>query len=98
MDTPISEGGCGVAAGGQGRGYRPIVEIMFSDFLRCRMDLYMQSGGKAAFYDGRTGKDTARRPGACRKRDRRGGAAFPKPRGMVLPCAGAQSRYAVDAV
>ena len=53
MDTPISEGGfTGVAVGAAMAGYRPIVEIMFSDFLTCAMDLICNQAAKQRFMMG----------------------------------------------
>lgn len=50
MDTPISEGGfMGVAVGAAMAGYRPVVELMYSDFVTCAMDLICNQAAKQRF-------------------------------------------------
>lgn len=50
IDTPISEGGfTGVAGGAAMAGHRPVVEIMFSDFMTCAMDLICNQAAKQRF-------------------------------------------------
>lgn len=50
IDTPISEGGfTGVAVGAAMAGHRPVVEIMFSDFMTCAMDLICNQAAKQRF-------------------------------------------------
>lgn len=50
METPIVEGGfTGVAIGAAMAGYRPVVELMFSDFVTCAMDMLVNQAAKARF-------------------------------------------------
>lgn len=56
MDTPISELGItGCAVGAALTGLRPIVEIMFSDFLTFAMDPLVNQGAKSRFQFGGQG-------------------------------------------
>ena len=53
MDTPISEAAItGAAVGAAMTGLRPIVEIMFSDFMTLAMDQLANQGAKARFQFG----------------------------------------------
>jgi pyruvate dehydrogenase E1 component beta subunit len=52
-DTPISEGAvCGVAIGAAQAGLRPVVEIMFIDFLTLALDQLVNAAAKAHFMSG----------------------------------------------
>jgi pyruvate/2-oxoglutarate/acetoin dehydrogenase E1 component len=52
-NTPISEGAvCGVAIGAAQAGLRPIVEIMFIDFLTLALDQLVNQAAKAHFMSG----------------------------------------------
>ncbi len=53
FDTPISEGTiCGVAIGAAQAGLRPIVEIMFIDFITLALDQLVNQGAKAHYMSG----------------------------------------------
>ncbi|MCJ7595438.1 MAG: alpha-ketoacid dehydrogenase subunit beta [Desulfobacterales bacterium] len=56
-DTPISESGiCGCAVGAALMGYRPIVELMFGDFLTLAMDQIVNLAAKMRWcLDGKSG-------------------------------------------
>jgi pyruvate dehydrogenase E1 component beta subunit len=52
-NTPISEGAvCGVAVGAAQAGLRPVVEIMFIDFLTLALDQLVNAAAKAHFMSG----------------------------------------------
>jgi pyruvate dehydrogenase E1 component beta subunit len=52
-NTPISEGAvCGVAVGAAQAGLRPVVEIMFIDFLTLALDQLVNQAAKAHFMSG----------------------------------------------
>ena len=52
-DTPISEGAvCGVAIGAAQSGLRPVVEIMFIDFITLALDQLANQAAKAHFMSG----------------------------------------------
>ena len=53
LNTPISEGAvCGVAIGVAQAGFRPVVEIMFIDFLTLALDQLVNQAAKAHFMSG----------------------------------------------
>ena len=53
IDTPISEGAvCGVAVGAAQAGLRPVVEIMFIDFITLALDQLVNQAAKAHFMSG----------------------------------------------
>ena len=53
LNTPISEGAvCGVAIGAAQAGLRPVVEIMFIDFLTLALDQLVNQAAKAHFMSG----------------------------------------------
>jgi pyruvate/2-oxoglutarate/acetoin dehydrogenase E1 component len=53
LNTPISEGAvCGVAIGAAQSGLRPIVEIMFIDFITLALDQLVNQAAKAHFMSG----------------------------------------------
>src|SRR5579875_2963812 len=52
-DTPIAEGAvCGVAIGAAQAGLRPVVEIMFIDFITLALDQLANQAAKAHFMSG----------------------------------------------
>ena len=52
-NTPISEGAvCGVAVGAAQSGLRPVVEIMFIDFITLALDQLVNQAAKAHFMSG----------------------------------------------
>jgi pyruvate/2-oxoglutarate/acetoin dehydrogenase E1 component len=53
LNTPISEGSvCGVAVGAAQAGLRPVVEIMFVDFITLALDQLVNQAAKAHFMSG----------------------------------------------
>ncbi len=53
INTPISEGAvCGVAVGAAQAGLRPVVEIMFIDFITLALDQLVNQAAKARFMSG----------------------------------------------
>jgi pyruvate dehydrogenase E1 component beta subunit len=53
LNTPISEGAvCGVAIGAAQAGLRPVIEIMFIDFLTLALDQLVNQAAKAHFMSG----------------------------------------------
>jgi pyruvate/2-oxoglutarate/acetoin dehydrogenase E1 component len=53
LNTPISEGAvCGVAIGAAQAGWRPVVEIMFIDFVTLALDQLVNQAAKAHFMSG----------------------------------------------
>ncbi|MCL4394558.1 MAG: alpha-ketoacid dehydrogenase subunit beta [Chloroflexi bacterium] len=53
LDTPISEAGfCGIAVGAAMTGLRPIVDIMFGDFLALAMDQIANQAAKVHYMSG----------------------------------------------
>ncbi|HKO25808.1 MAG TPA: alpha-ketoacid dehydrogenase subunit beta, partial [Solirubrobacteraceae bacterium] len=52
-NTPISEGAvCGVAVGAAQSGLKPVVEIMFIDFITLALDQLVNQAAKAHFMSG----------------------------------------------
>ncbi len=57
MDTPISEAGfCGMGVGAAMTGLRPVVDIMFGDFLTLTMDQLVNQAAKVHYMSGGTWK------------------------------------------
>ena len=57
MDTPISEAGfTGMGVGAAMTGLRPVVDIMFGDFLTLTMDQLVNQAAKVHYMSGGTGK------------------------------------------
>src|SRR5436190_11052588 len=53
LNTPISEGAvCGVAIGAAQAGLRPVVEVMFVDFITLALDQLVNQAAKAHFMSG----------------------------------------------
>ena len=71
FDTPISESGfCGMAVGAAMRGIRPVVELMYDDFIT------VAAGCKDEIYDRRTGNRTHGIETAHGRRQKKRRAAF----------------------
>ena len=74
FDTPISELAlAGAAFGSAITGLRPIVEIMFGDFMALAMDSLVNQAAKYWFMSGEQAPRAARRP--LRRRRRAAGSA-----------------------
>ena len=86
IDTPLAEAGfTGMGAGAAIAGARPVVEILFVDFLLLAMDQVVNQAAKYRFMSGGQGSV----PLVIRTQGGAGeslaGAALPEPRGDVLP-------------
>src|SRR5215207_1941209 len=83
LNTPISEAAiCGVAIGAAQSGKRPVLEIMFIDFLTLALDQLVNAAAKAHFMSGGQLRDPRRR------------AALSEPRGLAQPHPGPEGRDA----
>jgi Transketolase, pyrimidine binding domain len=95
INTPISEDSImGLATGAALAGKRPIIEIMFVDFITLAMSQLVNHTAKLRFMSG--GQRPAGDPRAARRRRRLGRASFAKPGSLVPPCAGPQGGSAVQ--
>src|SRR5206468_4627708 len=82
-NTPISEAAiCGIAIGAAQSGLRPVVEIMFVDFV-ARARPAREPGGEGALHVRRAAARAARRADAGRRGPALGRAAFAEPRGVA---------------
>ena len=89
LDTPISEAGfTGIGVGAAMTGLRPVVDIMFGDFLTLTMDQMVNQAAKESSHGHayNTGRDP---PLGC--------AAFAITACVVQSCAGSKSCSAFDA-
>ena len=86
-----------MGAGAAIAGARPVVEILFIDFLLQAMDQVVNQAAKYRFMSGGQGSVplVIRTQGGARRVPRR--PAFPEPRGDVLPRARPPGRHALDA-
>ena len=96
-DTPISEAAIvGAAVGAAMTGLRPVVEIMFMDFVTLAMDALVNQAAKARFmFGGQVSVPmVVRMPhgGGINA----GPAAFAMPRSLARPCARPQGRVSVE--
>ncbi len=99
IDSPISEAGItGIAVGAAMTGMRPVVDIMFGDFLPLAMEQIVNQAAKIHYMSG--GKLKA--PMVVRTTAGRdaplGGAAQPEPARLVEPHTRIEGRPACDAV
>ena len=85
-NTPISEGAiCGVAIGAAQSGLRPVLEIMFIDFITLALDQLVNQAAKAHAMSGGQLSRAARAAHAGRRRPARRRAALAEPRGLARP-------------
>ena len=96
-DTPISEAAIvGAAVGAAMSGLRPVVEIMFMDFVTLAMDALVNQAAKARYHVRRPvlgadgGAHAARRRHQCRP------AAFAVPGSLARACARPEGRLPGD--
>src|ERR1700674_1540390 len=71
VDTPISESALvGISIGAAVRGYRPVAEMQFSDFISCGFDQIVNQAATLRYrYGGRAGgASVVRAPGGGRRR------------------------------
>jgi len=97
VDTPISESAIvGISVGAALRGYRPVAEMQFADFISCGFDPTRQPGGDVAvsLRWPRDGADC--RPRTERRECRRRVVPLAESRSVVRPPAGLESRRAVN--
>src|SRR2546428_4703778 len=86
MDTPISESAIvGISIGASMRGYRPVAEMQFADFISCGFDQIVNQAATLRYrYGGRaTGPVGIRAPSGGRRRGRVG--LPPQPPGRGVP-------------
>ena len=95
IDTPISESAIvGISIGAALRGYRPVAEMQFADFISVRVRSDRQPGGDAALSVRRPRVGADRRPRAERRQRRRRAVSLAEPRSVVRPPAGPEGRRA----
>jgi transketolase C-terminal domain/subunit len=98
LDTPISEAGfTGVAVGAAMTGMRPVVDIMFGDFITLTMD-QMVNQAASSLHVRRPLESSDGDAHDARRNTAFSGAALAIAARMVQPCAGTKSRPAVDTV
>ena len=101
LNTPISEGAvCGVAIGAAQAGLRPVVEIMFIDFITLALDQLVNQAAKAHFMSGgqlsvplvlRTQGGAGQRSGAQHSQSLEGWLAHIPGLKVVMPSSGADA-------
>ena len=85
-DTPISETAIvGLGVGAAMAGMRPVVEIMYLDFVGVCLDQLLNQAAKLPFMTGGDAADGADGPHAVRRRQVLGQPALPEPRGAARP-------------
>ena len=97
VDTPISESAIiGVSIGAALRGYRPVAEMQFADFISLRLRSDRQPGGDAAVPLRRPRVGADRRARAERRQRRRRPVSLAESGGLVHPPARPEGGRAVD--
>ena len=97
-DTPISETAImGLGVGAAMAGMRPVVELMYLDFIGVCLDQLLNQAAKMPFMTGGGGRDGADGAHAVRSRSLLGQPALPEPRGTARPHPRADRRDALDA-
>src|SRR3984885_13800879 len=99
IDTPISESAIiGVSIGAALRGYRPVAEMQFADFISCGFDQIVNQAATLRYrYGGRASVPIVGR-GPSGGKVGGGPVSSPKPQGRVHPPPRPQGRRPVDAV
>ena len=83
-DTPISESAIiGLGVGAAMAGMRPVVELMYLDFLGVCLDQLLNQAAKLPFMTGGAARDGADRADAVRRRALVGEPALAEPRGAA---------------
>ena len=91
LDTPISETAIiGHAVGAAAAGLRPVVEILFMDFLPIASDELCNQAAKIRYMFGGQVTCPHGGPDRHRGRHRRGRSPFPEPGGLGMPHPGPQ--------
>ena len=99
LDTPISESAIiGVSIGASLRGYRPVAEMQFADFITCGFDQIVNQAATLRYRYGGRASVPDRRARAERRQRRRRAVSLAESRGVVRPSARAEGRGAVDGV
>src|ERR1700716_3536798 len=114
LDTPISESAIvGISIGAALRGYRPVAEMQFADFISCGFDQIVNQAATLRYrYGGRASVPiVVRAPrganvrggllpsrGAGRRHRGRRALPFAESRGLVRASAGVEGRRPLDAV
>ena len=98
LDTPISESAIvGLAVGGAMAGTRPVVEIMYMDFIGVCLDQIMNQAAKLPFMTGGSAAHVAGDQNADRRGSVLGRAALAEPRGDARSHPGVGGGHAIDA-
>ena len=86
IDTPISESAIiGVSIGAALRGYRPVAEMQFADFISCGFDQIVNQAATLRYrYGGRASRADRRARAERRQRGRRA-VSLAESRGVVHP-------------
>ena len=86
IDTPISESAIiGVSIGAALRGYRPVAEMQFADFISCGFDQIVNQAATLRYRYGGRAVGADRRPGAERRQRRRRALSLAESRRLVHP-------------
>ena len=98
IDTPISESAIvGVSIGAALRGYRPVAEMQFADFISCGFDQIVNQAATLRYRYGGRASVPDRRARAERRQRRRRAVSLAESRGVVHPSPRPEGRRAVDA-
>ena len=96
-DTPISESAIvGLGVGAAMAGMRPVVELMYLDFLGVCLDQLLNQAAKLPFMTGGAARDGADRADPVRRGPLVGEPALAEPRGAARAHPRADRRHAVD--
>jgi 2-oxoisovalerate dehydrogenase E1 component len=96
-DTPISETAIiGLGVGAAMAGMRPVVEMMYLDFLGVCFDQLLNQAAKLPFMTGGSRGDGPDRADPVRRRALLGEPALAEPRGAAGPHPRAERRHALD--
>ena len=99
IDTPISEAGfTGIGVGAAMTGMRPVVDIMFGDFLTLTMDQMVNQAAKVHYMSGGTWKVPMVLRTTLERHAPLGRAALAIAPGLAEPRSGTESRAAVHSV
>ncbi len=98
-DTPITESAIvGTAVGAATVGLRPVIELMFVDFIGVALDQLYNQAGKMKYMFGGKGQNSHGYARRMRRRDRGRGPAFPVPGSPVHAFARAEGGHAQHAL
>lgn len=98
LSTPISEWGfTGIGVGTAMRGKRPIVELMYNDFISVCLDPVMNQAAKLHYMTGGQGQDSHGSPRPDGHRPPRRGAALAEHGVPLRPYSGSEARLPLHA-